>query len=201
MRPRALHAVITLMVAACGAAPEQGAGSASRPEPQSAVPASAPAMGTLRQDQLTVLIRAGTIQLRLTPLDERVLRLAAPDTYRRLSAVAEAQREGAMNSREPSLFLVSLFTTEPDPRFEPTDLTLSAGGTTHRAHRILPLTPGWGEQRLQPQQIESAVYVFEGRIDPFQPFTVRYAGESSEGWQAVIPVLHRERSRIAGTGE
>lgn len=44
--------------------------------------------GTLKQDQFTVSLRSGPLLLKVTPLDESVIRLSAPDTYQKLHSLA-----------------------------------------------------------------------------------------------------------------
>ena len=39
-----------------------------------------PGLGTLKQDEFTLGIRVGALLVKVTPLNERVIRLAAPDT-------------------------------------------------------------------------------------------------------------------------
>jgi hypothetical protein len=165
------------------------------PEQESAVTESA---GTLRTDQITLEFASDALRIRVTPLAPELLRLTAPDTRRRLEALAATQRErvGPAVSGEHSLMLVSFRSTAAESRFSPESLLVEAEGQRLRAARILPLTPGWGEQRLHPQNAEAAVYLFERSISPFRPFTVRYGQEQSDGWRAVIPLLEQELARL-----
>jgi hypothetical protein len=59
----------------------------------------------------------------------------------------------------------------------------------------MPLTAGWGAQRLRPHVPETAVYVFDRPISPFHPFTVHYGARSSDHWRNVIPLLEAEKRR------
>ncbi len=176
----------------------------SEPEqaPLPAQPANQPpaGFGTLRQDQFTIELRSGPVQVRVTPLDESVLRLAAPDTYRRLSGLAAQQRaalrsESTPGQQEPVLFLVTFFSREAGVRFQPADLMVESSGRQFRAAAITGITPGWGEQRLRAQESESAIYAFESGINLEQPLTIRYGSEASDQWRSIIPLLQEERSR------
>jgi len=157
-----------------------------------------PGYGTLKQDQVTVALRSGPLLLKVTPLSESVIRLLAPDTYNRLHGLAESRREDASSRlmRPAELFLVSFYSYQPDVTFQPEDLQLLHQGQLLRPVAIFPITTGWGSQRLQQQDNQSALYAFESPIDYEQPLTVRYGPEQADGWRTVIPLLRAERNRV-----
>ena len=155
--------------------------------------------GTLRQDQLTIPLRAGPLLIKITPLDEAIIRLAAPDTYRRLHLTAESKRPEALRATfgsEPEMLLVSFFSYEPDAAYRPEELQIMHRGQILRPAIVLPVTTGWGRERLQQQELQSAVYVFDQQIDYDLPVTVRYEMEQSDHWRDVISVLERERASV-----
>lgn len=196
---RAATLGLLLLAGGCATLPES---EAAAPAPTTARPeTAAAASGTLRSEQITVELREGGILVRVTPLDPEVLRLTAPDTHRQLQAVAEAQRQRLAREAGPlgdaSLFLVSFQSAEPDRTFQPSGLTIESGTQRLRPARVLPLTPGWGEQRLRPLVAESAVYALDRHIPPFQPFTVHYGAAASDHWRHVIPLLQTELRRLS----
>lgn len=158
-----------------------------------------PGYGTLRQDAITVSIRTGALQVKLTPLDEATIRLLAPDTYTRLNALRESRRdEAARNMIRPAeLFLVSFFSNQPDTSFQPGDVQLVYQSRLLRPEGIVPVTSGWGRERLGQQETQSAIYAFEGTIEYDQTFTVRYGMEESSEWRSIVPVLEAEKAKIA----
>ncbi len=153
--------------------------------------------GSLKQDELTVAIRTGPLLFKLTPLNERVIRLMAPDTYRRLHALSEARRDEAsrgIGTRE--LFLVSFYSYQPDVTFQPEDVHLTYQGRTLRPEAIVPVSAGWGRQRMQQQESESAVYAFEGPIDYEQDIVVRYGTEESTAWRQLVLRMQAEQAKV-----
>lgn len=156
-----------------------------------------PGFGTLKQDQFTVSLRSGALLVKVTPLTESVIRLAAPDTYNRLHALAESRRADATRRvpGELEMFLVSFFSYQPDVTFQPELLQLTSQGRLMRPAAILPMSAGWGAQRLGQQEVQTAVYVFEGRIDYGQALVVRYEMLESEGWSGIVPLLDQERAK------
>ncbi len=186
-----------LACAPSGATPD-AAGTAGHVAPRAPDPLPA-GRGTLHQDEFTVALRDEALLVKVTPLSESVIRLAAPDTYGRLHALAESRRveaAAAAGHAEPSLYLVSFFSYAPDTRFEPEDLQLLHQGRLLRARAVLPLTPGWGSQLLQQQEVQTAVYAFETGIDPDLPLVVRYGLVESDQWTRILPRLRTERARV-----
>lgn len=154
--------------------------------------------GTLRQDDIVLALRSGPVQVKVTPLDEATIRLLAPDTHARLSALRESRRAAARaTTPEPELFLVSFFSYEPDAAFEPEDVQLLHQSRLLRPVAILPVTSGWGRQRLAQQETQSAVYGFAGPIEYDQSFIVRYGTVQNADWQRIVPALQAERARVA----
>lgn len=161
-------------------------------------------LGSLHQDAISVSLRDGDLLLKVTPLDESVIRLAAPDTYERLHAAAESRLEqarAAVYSGEPELMLVSFFSYSPDVEYRPDDIIVIQHGRQLRPVTVLPVTTGFGRSRLQQREIQNAVYVFDVDIDYSQPMTVRYGNLETPDWINVVPTLDRERARVrARTG-
>ncbi|HUG42234.1 MAG TPA: hypothetical protein VMM12_17340 [Longimicrobiales bacterium] len=156
--------------------------------------------GSLRQDEFSVEIVDGPLHVKVTPLAEEVIRLAAPDTYDRLRALAGSRQHEAetqAGSGGTVLFLVSFFSQEQNVEYRPDEIQISHRGRIQRASAIVPLTTGWGRQLLQPQQTQSAIYAFEPPFDYQLPLTVRYGLLQSDDWnQMVLPRLEEERTRV-----
>ena len=159
-----------------------------------------PGYGSLRQDEISLEIVDGPLNVKVTPLAEEITRLAAPDTYERLHALAASRAaEAAQRTESPGaeLFLVSFFSREPNVEYRPEELQLSHRGRTQRPAAILPLTTGWGRQLLQPQETQSAIYVFEPPFDYQLPLTVRYGVLQTDAWhRMVLQRIEEERTRV-----
>ena len=156
--------------------------------------------GSLRQDEFSVEIVDAPLHVKVTPLSEEVIRLAAPDTYDRLRALAMSRQPDAAGMTEADsavLFLVSFFSREPNIEYRPDEIQISHRGRIQKPAGIVPLTTGWGRQLLQPQQTQSAIYAFEPPFDYGLPMTVRYGLLQSDDWnQQILPRLETERARV-----
>lgn len=159
--------------------------------------------GTLRQDNFSVTLTRNRVEVKLTPLAESVIRLAAPDTYTRLHGLVESRQariediaERARLRSEPLVFLVSFFTRDLQKEFQPTDLQILSRGILYRPLGILALTPTWGRQQLKQEESQSALYVFDPGIDLEVVFQLEYEGERSFAWGSIIGALDAERGRV-----
>lgn len=158
--------------------------------------------GTLRQEDVALRLRTATLQIRVLPLDERVIRLLAPDSYASLhrlresldSAVAEAAARAGVHA--PTLVFVTFFGLQEQARFVPDDLTITSRNRFFRPAAILPITPRWSEQQLAQRETASAVYLYEDGIALFDPFAVSYGGATSTDWERTLPTLDRERAAV-----
>lgn len=156
--------------------------------------------GTLRQSDISIDLRHGELQIRITPLAESVIRVAAPDTHERLSALArghqELFRERTGTAVPFQLFLVALYSEMGDVSFEPQDLTLVSRGLRYRPVDIRPVTPAWDRGRLEPRQTQMAVYAFPAEVDLERELEVEYREFRNRDWQRILPMIQAERARV-----
>jgi hypothetical protein len=158
--------------------------------------------GRLKQEAIALELRQTDLIVRLTPLDESVIRTLAPDSYRALRDIAESKR--AMLTRlvaqrglqRGNLWYVQFFGLATDARFSPLELTIASGGHEYRPIEVIPLTARFGEQRVQPRETQSALYLFEDALDVNQPLTVSLGPDRTTGWTNVLRNIERERAFI-----
>jgi hypothetical protein len=164
-----------------------------------------PGFGTLRQDEFTMQLRIDQLLIKVTPLAETVIRTGAPDTYNRLHALAESRRAEATRvastTQTVELFLVSMFSYQPNVSYQPENVQLTHQGRQLRAVAILPLTPGWGRQQLQQQEEQRAIYAFASNIDYEQGITLRYNLDQNDEWGRIVSKLEVERAKIRARAE
>lgn len=195
---RTLSALVTTAVVLTGCVPTAGMGGAADTEPL-----PPPGTGTLRQDEITVRMVSGALQIKVTPLAESVIRTAAPDTYRMLSGLAgrylpeAVRRTGAQH---PALFLVSFYSEDPDVAFVPEEIQLLSQGMRRRPDAILPVTPSWGQRRVAQRETEMAVYAFAEDVDLESDLVVAYGLVESTQWRSILPRVQAERARARARG-
>jgi hypothetical protein len=177
---------------------------AQRRGPADMVPGLVPAgFGTLRQDDLSLRINSASLQVRALPLDESIIRLLSPDSYRAMSELRRSKNDAIAivarrnGGRDVSVWYVSFFAVERgETRFSPREFIITNVGRDFRPLDVLPLTPGFGEQRLRQNGRQDALYVFDGQLDVQQPLSVSYATERNDEWTNILPLIERERSLV-----
>ena len=167
--------------------------------PQDTVP---PGYGTLRRDDITVRFSTGTVEIQVLPLEEQVIRLLAPDTYRSLIQLIQSRmpdiRDAALRSgtEQPTLVMVTFLGVVPQARFNPEDLNITSRGRLFRPIGMVPLSPTWSSYQLDARQQAVAIYLFEPGISVREDMLVQYQGLSSAAWVRSIRLLDQERARV-----
>jgi len=195
----AIGALLVFLGGCGGAGTGSGAG-------QTAIPTGAggtgglipPGYGTLSQAEFTLQLQSGPLQIQVTPLAESVIRLAAPDTYQRLTSLSTSGGESFARgvSEERPLFLVSMFSRVPTTTYEPENLQIVNGGLRYRPVAIEAITPGWGGQRLRQEETQIAIYTFDPGIHLEITMTVEYEGVRDTSWDRILNRLESERARV-----
>lgn len=223
MRLSARTLTLSALLLACAAQPPQSgtippvaSGSAALPaaaQGKPATPAAAAAdtngtalvpagLGTLRQDDIAIKLQLSDVLVKLTPLDESVIRTLSPDSYRALRELAESRRPAIARLASQhglvrgSVWYVSFYGLAPEARFSPLELTVNSGGRDFRPAEVVPLSSGFGSQRLQPRETQSALYLFDDALEVNQPLTVSLSGQESSSWATTLRTIERERALI-----
>lgn len=158
--------------------------------------------GTLRQDDVAIRLEPNSVVVKLIPLDEAVIRVLAPDSYRTLHGLLESRRDVIARSvsvhglHRGTVWYGEFTALMPDARFTPTDLTVTSGGRDYRPLEVFPLTRGFGQQRLQPRENQQALFLFDDAVDASQPLVVTMASERNTDWESIIRKIERERTQI-----
>lgn len=101
--------------------------------------------------------------VRSLPLEEGLIRLLTPDSYRALRDLQQsasrrvAELSQRFGGRQLSLWLVSFYGVEPDIRFSPMDLIITSTGRDFRPVDVIALSSGFGEQVLPRIERERAL--------------------------------------------
>jgi hypothetical protein len=159
--------------------------------------------GSLRQDDIAIRLQAQGLQVRALPLDESVIRLLSPDSYRALRELVASQKtiveasSSRAGLRGVSLWYVQFFGLQPgETRFSPLEFIITSVGRDFRPIEVFPVTAGFGEQRLRQRETQAALYAFDPQIDVNQPLSVQYESERSDDWTTVLPRIERERALV-----
>ena len=159
--------------------------------------------GSLRQEQISISLQLPDVIMRLTPLDESVIRTLSSDSYRALRELGESHRPAVARLAAQhgllrgNLWYVNFYGLARDARFSPLDLTVTSAGRDYRPLEVIPLSSGFGEQRLQPRETQTALYLFDDALDVNQPLVVSLGSQRSTSWSAILrDNIERERALI-----
>jgi hypothetical protein len=159
--------------------------------------------GTLRQDDIAIRMELPGLIVRAIPLDENLIRLLTPDSYRALRELQESNKQAIAavtrrtGGRSPDLWYVSFYGVQPDVHFSPMELVITSSGRDFRPLEVLPLSSGFGEQRLKQREAQSAIYLFDEAIDLDQPLSVSFQNVRDDSWGAVVLTrVERERALV-----
>ena len=211
-------AVWACLAGACGGPVAGGAAGAgpsldAAPEPERSTPFGArrdtlatgliPAgYGTLRQDDISIKLSLEGVLVQLLPMNESVIRTLSPDAYRDLQNLrrsysaqisAYASQYGL---RDDNVWYVSFYGLAPDATFSPLDLIIRAPGRDFTPLHVIPITPGFGQNRLQVRVVQSAFYLFDDGLPLDQPLTVSMGDVTDNSWQITARKIAAEQAHI-----
>lgn len=161
-----------------------------------------PGYGSLKQDNINLRIVGSEIEVRFLPLDERLIRLLAPDAYNSLHGLVESRRPAIEEEARrqgltsPGLVLVSFFALRKAAQFNPDQVNISYRGQFERPAAIVPYTGNFSGRQLDVRQQASAIYLFEEPLPVFEPFEVVY-GSGRAAWDDdILRRIGVERVRV-----
>jgi len=169
-----------------------------------------PGLGSLRQDDIALRMQLLGLQVRAIPLDESIIRVLSPDSYRSLHDLLASQQAEVHNiarrtgggASTTSVWYVSFFTSEPgETRYSPMEVIVTSAGRDFRPLDVIPLTPGFGSQRLKQRESQSALYVFEGLVDVNQALSLSYESAQATDWSRILERVERERVLVRTRGK
>jgi hypothetical protein len=161
--------------------------------------------GTLSQDDITVGISVpeGSLAIKATPLTEWVIRMTAPDTYRRLNGYKvsrgeEILRRARRNGERgwPLVVFVTFYTRQVESTYEPYDLQIRSQNLVIRPFDILPVTPDFNRERLRQEESQVALYLFPSEVDLDLPVVFEYDGREGGRWGGIRSTLDRELAKV-----
>jgi len=158
--------------------------------------------GQLRQDDIALKLQLPDVMVSLMPMNENVIRTLSPDSYRALrdqldSRKATLARLASQHGlQRGSVWYVSFFGLAPDAHFSPLDLTITVAGREFRPLEVVPLSSGFGNQRLQPRERQAALYLFEDALEVNQPLTVILGTQQTAGWSAILREIEAQRMLV-----
>jgi len=162
-----------------------------------------PGYGSLTQNDLALRVVTPDIEVRFIPLDQRVTRLLAKDSWESLQSLVQSRRP-AIDSvanragvSRPGLALVTFFGQRTNARFDPQTLTVEVRNRIFSPLGIVPFSGKFTSQQLDVREQVSGIYLFEQDLPVDDSFDISYNGITSGDWSSKQRQLDRERARVA----
>jgi hypothetical protein len=162
-----------------------------------------PGYGSLTQNDLALRVVTPDIEVRFIPLDQRVTRLLAKDSWESLQSLVQSRRasiDSVANMAgvsRPGLALVTFFGQRSNARFDPQTLTVGVRNRIFRPLGIVPFSGRFTGQQLDVREQVSGIFLFEEDLPVDDSFTISYSGITSGDWTSKQRQLDRERARVA----
>lgn len=159
--------------------------------------------GTLSIDDITLQMSTDQLDIRVVPLDERILRLAKPSVDSSMNQLI-AQFQGKIQEAAaryglstPGLALVTFYSRQPNARYSPEDFTILSPGREYRAMVMIPYSANFNNGQLDLRQRATAIYVFEELLPVETNFGIRYGVDAfPDAWSGIRLKLDREKARV-----
>jgi hypothetical protein len=156
--------------------------------------------GSLKQEDIAIRVGRGGLQVQAIPLDETIIRVLSPDSYRALREQLTSRRTAidSLGRRSGlggfSIWMVRFHGLEQgETPFSPMEFIVTSVGRDFRPISVLPITPGFGQQRLRQREVQQALYLFDPQVDVNQPLTVQYETTRNADWSRILARIERER--------
>ncbi|MFQ6104623.1 MAG: hypothetical protein ACE5OP_10065 [Candidatus Glassbacteria bacterium] len=144
-------------------------------------------IGILETDDISVVLEGEGIWLRITPIDESILKYCTEDTRAMYNTILKTHPEISEGLKGKIFLMHFQGRTEPETYFEPTEVEILHQGGRYRPLRIIPHTPDFDKRVLaffgNPQM---AIYIFSEEIDFEFPITFRYKTLENRNWDQII---------------
>ena len=159
--------------------------------------------GTLRRDDVAIVVQVQGLTIRAMPLDESVIRTLAPDSYGTLHAMREALAP-RLDSIRRRLGLASIQSwhvaffnvQQGEARYDPRGVQIRSAGRDFRPLDVLPLGKGFEDGRLAQGRTVDAIFAFDPAVALTQPLVVTLAGQPTSAWADILPRIERERAAV-----
>lgn len=194
--------LVMVAVIACTSGQQPAVGSTtpsavSRDSSRLLVPAG---YGSLKQEDIAIRVARGGLQVQAIPLDETIIRVLSPDSYRALRELL-ASRKPSLDSLARrtglggfSVWLVRFHGLEQgETPFSPMEFIVTSVGQDFRPIEVMPVTPGFGQQRLRQREVQQGLYAFDPQVNVNQPLTVQYETSRNSEWPLILSRIERER--------
>jgi hypothetical protein len=156
--------------------------------------------GVLETEDISVILQGGGLWIRITPLEEEILRYCTEDTRNTYTKMLDNQGKSLQKDGESSFrkFLV-LFQgrSENEIYFDPTELKIVHQGKVYKSEEIIPISSTFDKRILTLYgNPEMAIYAFNKDIDLTLSIQFQYKDLTSNQWEEIIQTVEDSKLQV-----
>lgn len=152
--------------------------------------------GILETDDISIVLEGEGLWIRITPMDESILKYCTNDTRRTYTTILKSHPEIPEDNKGKMFLVMFQGRTEPETYFEPTELEILNQGTRLRPDKIVPHSSTFNKRVLKFYGTpEMAIYIFSPDVDLEVPITFKYRSLENQEWERRIITIKDAKAR------
>jgi len=152
--------------------------------------------GVLETDDISIILEGEGVWIRITPLDDSILKYCTEDTRRTYTTILKSHTEIPKDSKNRMFLVLFQGRAEPETYFEPTELEIIHQGNRSRPEKIVPHSSTFNKRLLKFYGTpEMAIYLFSAEIDLEFPVSFKYRTLENNDWEGVVRKIKAAKSR------
>jgi hypothetical protein len=152
--------------------------------------------GILETDDISIILEGEGVWIRITPLDDSILKYCTEDTRRTYTTILTSHSEIPSDMKGRMFLVLFQGRTEPETYFEPTELEILHQGNRSRPVKIVPHSSTFDKRVLKFYGTpEMAIYIFSPEIDLEFPISFKYRSLENKRWEQIITAVKDAKSR------
>jgi hypothetical protein len=156
--------------------------------------------GVLETEDISVILQGSGLWIKITPMEDEILRYCTKDTRRTYSSMLKAQGGSLFENGEVGykvFFVQFQGRSDNEIYFDPTELNIVHQGKLFQPERILPISSTFGKRILilygNP---EMAIYAFSKDIDLGLSLEFKYKDLRSNKWEEIIQTVEDSKLQV-----
>lgn len=153
--------------------------------------------GVLETDDISTVLEGEGLWIRITPLDDAILKYSTDDTRRTYTTITMSHPELSEYPDSKKFLVLFQGRKEPEVYFEPTELEIFQQGNRFRPEKIIPHTSTFDKRILKFYGTpEMAIYVFSKEIDLEFPIIFKYRTLENKDWERILTAWKDAKARF-----
>jgi hypothetical protein len=152
--------------------------------------------GILETDDISTVLEGEGLWIRITPLDEAILKYSTEDTRRTYTAIITSHPELSHYTESKKFLVLFQGRSEPEVYFEPTELEIFQQGNRFRPEKIISHTSTFDKRVLKFYGTpEMAIYAYSKELNLEFPITFKYRTLENKDWDRILTAWKNAKAK------